>query len=145
MGSSASRCRVAIFAGMLCHGAAGQARFASTHAPPGFARSRCGQGWFSLSSPDCPDCRYCRAAPCVKHKTVDLVGNFVVDKRVGFTWSFSCLPIFPSPARGRITRFVHFVEDGIIIAISQSGLRAVQVEALFPRFPILEICRSCHV
>ncbi len=37
---------------------------------------------------------------------------------------------FPSPARGHITLFVHFVKDGIIIAISRSGLRAVQVEAL---------------
>ncbi len=99
-------------------------RSAGLHAP------RCGRGRFSSSAPQCPECRYWGAAPCAKHKTLTLVRNFVVDKAIGFTWWFSCLPFFPSPARGHITLFVHFVKDGIIIAISQSGLRAVQVEAL---------------
>ncbi len=42
----------------------------------------------------------------------------------------SSLPFFFSQARGHIALFVHFVKDGIIIAIFRSGLRAVQVEAL---------------
>ncbi len=51
-------------------------------------------------------------------------------KRLVLLGGFLVYHFSPPQHGGLITLFVHFVKDGIIIAISQSGLRAVQVEAL---------------